>query len=74
MWALRRTFLGISVLAVGASVFLLLFLRSRGPLLAAPGQEETFDRDRFCDCPFVAGQVFSCLLGRTGPSCFWFSS
>jgi hypothetical protein len=39
MWILKGTFLGISIFAVGAVVFLLAFLRSRGPLLAGPGQQ-----------------------------------
>jgi hypothetical protein len=38
MWALKGTFIGVSMFAVGAVVFTLLFLRSRGPLLAGPGQ------------------------------------
>jgi hypothetical protein len=39
MGIVKGTFLGITIFAVGAVVFLLAFLRSRGPLLAGPGQQ-----------------------------------
>jgi len=43
MWALKGTFLGISIFAVGAFVFNLAFLRSMGPLLAGPGKQWSID-------------------------------
>ncbi len=44
MWALKGTFLGISIFAVGAVVFMLLSLRSiGGSLIAGPGRQMAFD-------------------------------
>ncbi len=44
MWALKGTFLGISIFAVGAVVFMLLSLRSiGGSLIAGPGRQMGID-------------------------------
>jgi hypothetical protein len=39
MIIVKGTFLGVTIFAVGAFVFLLAFFRSQGPLLARPGQQ-----------------------------------
>ncbi len=44
MWAVKGTFLGISIFAVGAAVFMLLSLRSiGGAFIAGPGRQMAFD-------------------------------
>ena len=44
MWALKGTFLGISIFGVGAVVFMFLSLRSMGAaLIAGPGHQSSFD-------------------------------
>ena len=44
MWiAVKGTIVGFSLFAIGAAVFLLAFFRSKGPLVAAPGQHWMMD-------------------------------
>ncbi len=77
MWALNGTFLGISIFAVGAAVFVLLFQWSRGPLLSR--SSGTFDiriiplvtiYNAWFWAAFAACMVIGWALARSWPGRF----
>src|SRR5258708_17891479 len=77
MWALRGTFFGIGIVAVGAAVFVLLFQWSRGPLLSR--SSGTFDiriiplvtiYNAWFWAAFAACMVIGWALARSWPGRF----
>jgi hypothetical protein len=79
MWAIKGAFLGISLFAVGAAVFMLLFLRNRGPLLAGPGQHWAIDirsishltiYNAWFWAALAASIVIGCAIARSWPGRF----
>jgi hypothetical protein len=79
MWVLKGTFIGVTIFAVGALAFMLLSLRSMGPLLAGPGRHWSIDirsislttvGNPWFWAAFAACLVIGCAIARSWPGKF----